>query len=63
MCGVLGGLVLPAIALSSIGAAGVDGLVAGLCLAGFVLLLCGELLERSLFFAAVSAPRMPGPFA
>jgi hypothetical protein len=26
-------------------------------------LLLGELLERSLFFAAVSAPRMPGAFS
>jgi hypothetical protein len=26
-------------------------------------LVAGELLERSLFFAAVSAPRMPGTFA
>jgi len=63
MCGVLGGLVLPGIGLLSVGDTGVDGFVAGLSLFSLLLLLCGELLERSLFFAAVSAPRMPGPFA
>jgi hypothetical protein len=26
----------------------------------FVLALCGEILERTLFFRAVDAPKMPG---
>jgi DMSO reductase anchor subunit len=63
VCGVLGGLILPAITLWSLDVTGVDGLVSVLSLVSLVLLVCGELLERSLFFAAVSAPRMPGPFA
>ena len=63
VCGVLGGLILPALGMWSLDVTGVDGLVAVLSMISLVLLVGGELLERSLFFAAVSAPRMPGPFA
>jgi formate dehydrogenase iron-sulfur subunit len=55
--GVAGGVIAPALLLSGV----VPGPVTG-PLALVVLILCfaGELLERSLFFRAVSAPRMPG---
>lgn len=46
---VFGGLVIPLVAKPSLGSA----------IASFVLLTIGELLERTLFFAAASAPGMP----
>jgi len=59
-CGILGGVVLPAF----VGFGGVDGSVGGdgrgLPIASFVLVLAGELCERWLFFAAATAPKMPG---
>jgi DMSO reductase anchor subunit len=54
VCGVAGGIVLPALALF------VDGGALPCALGGFALTLAGELLERHLFFAAATAPRMPG---
>jgi formate dehydrogenase iron-sulfur subunit len=59
--GLLGGIVMPAFLLTRDGAGGigeVTSLVMVLFL--FVASLAGELLERFQFFAAVSAPRMPG---
>ena len=58
---LLGGLVMPLMLLSESGSQFLQsgtGIVMTLLL--FVGCLCGELLERYLFFAAVSAPRMPG---
>jgi Fe-S-cluster-containing dehydrogenase component/DMSO reductase anchor subunit len=55
VCGVVGGIGLPALACALGGGAAV------ICaLGGFLLTLAGELLERHLFFAAAPAPRMPG---
>jgi formate dehydrogenase iron-sulfur subunit len=53
--GVLGGVVLPVVALST----GMTLLVA----ASLACVVAGELVERSLFFRAVTAPRMPGTLA
>jgi hypothetical protein len=59
-CGILGGVVLPAF----VGFGGADGGVGGdgrgLAIASFALVLAGELCERWLFFAAATAPKMPG---
>jgi Fe-S-cluster-containing dehydrogenase component/DMSO reductase anchor subunit len=62
-CGLLGGIVLPLALLnqltsesSTLTGAG----IAGFCIAAFVLSAGGELLERTLFFKAAVAPRMPG---
>jgi formate dehydrogenase iron-sulfur subunit len=38
-------------------------LIAGICLLRLLLVLCAELAERYLFFAAITAPRMPGGLA
>lgn len=60
--GVLGGIALPLLCLLLLD----DGFsiwVVGWSAVALVSLAAGELLERSLFFAAVSAPRMPGAFA
>ena len=54
LLGVVGGLALPALALVT------D--VAILTVPGLLLATTGELVERRLFFTAVSAPRMPGLF-
>jgi Fe-S-cluster-containing dehydrogenase component/DMSO reductase anchor subunit len=53
-CGVAGGILLPALVRAGVGGAGL------LAAAGLVFALAGELCERYLFFAATSAPRMPG---
>jgi Fe-S-cluster-containing dehydrogenase component/DMSO reductase anchor subunit len=52
-CGVLGGVVLPVIVATGTGAA-------WLAWPALALAATGELLERSLFFRAVDAPKMPG---
>jgi len=52
-CGVLGGIVFPALLLLSSSHASLPWL-------GFVLCLGGELLERYCFFTAVAPTRMPG---
>jgi hypothetical protein len=57
ICGALGGLALPALVRVGAGGAGAAGVLAAL---GLLLALAGELCERYLFFAATSAPRMPG---
>jgi formate dehydrogenase iron-sulfur subunit len=54
LCGAVGGLLLPAIGLLHPPAP------VWVPVAGFVLLLAGELLERTLFFAAAPASKMPG---
>jgi formate dehydrogenase iron-sulfur subunit len=54
-----GGLLLPLAVIGSVGAAvNVSTLVYALL--SLALLTAGELIERTLFFTAVSAPRMPG---
>ena len=64
LCGLLGGVVLPAILLNQTlqptsnpmtGTA-----IAAVCLVSFSLSVVGELLERTLFFTAAVALRMPG---
>ena len=72
-CGAIGGLAAPAIALlltrhstTSAGGAGPGDpafpliAVAVLSFVAFALTVAGELLERTLFFAAAPASRMPG---
>jgi Fe-S-cluster-containing dehydrogenase component/DMSO reductase anchor subunit len=61
--GVLGGLVLPAIACMRLGFAGsarATALDLILVMLGALALIAGEMLERSLFFMAVAPPKMPG---
>jgi Fe-S-cluster-containing dehydrogenase component/DMSO reductase anchor subunit len=57
--GLAGGFVAPLALLSAL-AASERGMVALLGTAAFVLSLGGELLERTLFFRAMSSARMPG---
>jgi Fe-S-cluster-containing dehydrogenase component/DMSO reductase anchor subunit len=57
--GALGGIVVPLVLLTS-APTNVSAVVASAI--GLVLLLGGELLERTLFFAAVSSPGMPEGF-
>ena len=53
--GIIGGLILPWIALSQ------EGTLSPLLVTtSLILLLIGELWERYLYFAAVASPRMPG---
>ncbi len=57
--GAIGGLLLPLVMLNQ--SATVPGpTIAGIGLASFALSLLGETLERTLFFTAAVAPRMPG---
>jgi Fe-S-cluster-containing dehydrogenase component/DMSO reductase anchor subunit len=62
ICGALGGLALPALAIGI--AARVPGgaptLIAAISVAIFLLCLTGELAERYLFFAAAPPSKMPG---
>jgi formate dehydrogenase iron-sulfur subunit len=61
--GILGGIVMPLMLLFRIeaeGAVGGDPSLVIIATMLFAACLAGELLERYLFFAAVSAPRMPG---
>ena len=57
LCGIAGGLVLPAIGFSLVGPGRAP---MALAIAAFVLVLAGEFCERFLFFAAAPASRMPG---
>jgi hypothetical protein len=59
LCGAFGGIILPAALLIFSPLLG-SHFVPVLAVAGFVLCLVGELLERHLFFTAVVAPKMPG---
>jgi DMSO reductase anchor subunit len=54
VCGAVGGVLLPAL----VAAGRLEG--RGVAIAMFVLTLAGELAERWLFFAAATAPKMPG---
>jgi DMSO reductase anchor subunit len=58
VCGALGGVALPLIAVAAADAGRAP--LAGLCVAAFALALVGELAERYLFFAAATALKMPG---
>lgn len=60
--GILGGIVMPGFLLQSFAAAQPPGDLFLLLTVTILFLACllGELLERYLFFAAVSSPRMPG---
>jgi len=62
ICGALGGLALPALALAiaSRAADGAPPLVGAVTVAIFALCLAGELGERYLFFAAAPPSKMPG---
>jgi DMSO reductase anchor subunit len=60
--GAVGGILLPLLllgAMNQLSGAGQLGFLA----ASFAALLLGELLERMLFFKALSAPKMPGAVA
>jgi formate dehydrogenase iron-sulfur subunit len=61
--GVLGGLLMPALLLSGVSSVSRGhGLLQFVVNSGMLFAAClaGELLERSLFFTACAAPRMPG---
>ena len=62
ICGALGGLALPALALGVASRAGgaPPPLIGVLTIAIFLLCLAGELSERYLFFAAAPPSKMPG---
>ncbi|HET6148126.1 MAG TPA: DmsC/YnfH family molybdoenzyme membrane anchor subunit [Polyangia bacterium] len=62
VCGALGGLALPALALGIVARAvgAPPPLVGVLTIAIFLLCLAGELCERYLFFAAAPPSKMPG---
>jgi Fe-S-cluster-containing dehydrogenase component/DMSO reductase anchor subunit len=57
--GTLGGVVLPLVLLARLPDA-LGAFELALAFAALLLALAGELLERLLFFAAVSSPKMPG---
>ena len=57
--GAIGGILLPLLLLGSLQQLTSTGHLVFLS-ASFGLLLLGELLERMLFFRALSAPKMPG---
>lgn len=63
-CGILGGILLPALLLNQLTLSSpqqISGsIIAAICMGSFVFSLLGELLERTLFFTAAVAPRMPG---
>jgi formate dehydrogenase iron-sulfur subunit len=63
-CGVFGGVVLPTVLLNHMSADAANPwtgpTIAAICLLSFALSVAGELLERTLFFTAAVAPRMPG---
>jgi len=57
--GAIGGLLLPQVLRAGVAGPGAPAIAA----ASLLFLLVGELLERTLFFAAASSPRMPGTLA
>ncbi|PON18986.1 molybdopterin oxidoreductase [Candidatus Entotheonella serta] len=59
LLGVLGGILLPLALLTSLSPSHAGQALAGSFL-GLICLLAGELIERTTFFSALSAPRMPG---
>lgn len=59
-CGLLGGILMPAFLMNQQSQPHSNiALVISICIL-FVACLAGELLERTLYFSAVAAPRMPG---
>lgn len=66
ICGLLGGVALPLFLLNRMSLQPSEGLtatdIAFVCAVSFILSLWGEMLERTLFFKAAVAPRMPGSF-
>jgi formate dehydrogenase iron-sulfur subunit len=60
--GALGGVLLPLLLLGAIEQLS-GAMQLGFLSASFALLLAAELLERMLFFKALSAPKMPGAVA
>ncbi len=62
LAGFVGGVVLPLVLLQG-GDPSRPGIAAGGALAALLFCLLGALLERVTFFAAASAPRMPGSLA
>lgn len=60
--GLLGGVLMPAMLLSTLPSLSNTGLVQFAATSGMLFAAClaGELLERYLFFTACAAPRMPG---
>jgi DMSO reductase anchor subunit len=60
--GAVGGLLLPLLLSSSMDQLSSTGQLVFLAVSALALLL-GELLERMLFFKALSAPKMPGAIA
>ena len=60
--GAVGGLLLPLLLTASMAQLTPVGQL-GFLTASALLLLLGELLERTLFFRALSAPKMPGAVA
>lgn len=64
VCGLIGGVALPAVLIVQTTYPIADPLspaaLVGLCLASFTLSVIGELIERTLFFTAAVALRMPG---
>jgi len=62
VAGALGGVLLPLLLLASMEQLNAQGQLVFLA-ASFCTLLAGEVLERMLFFKALSAPKMPGAVA
>ena len=60
ICGALGGLLLPLIALANEPPAGTSPAIIGITLAMLGLLVAGEFCERYLFFKTAPPSRMPG---
>jgi formate dehydrogenase iron-sulfur subunit len=59
VAGVLGGVLLPMLLVNQAGSMSELGLII-IGLAAFAASVIGETLERTLFFTAAVAPRMPG---
>ena len=57
--GLVGGVVLP-LTLAGLGSDATPSVARSMALIAFACLIAGELAERTLFFSAVSRPRMPG---
>ncbi len=58
-CGVIGGIVFPTLIGMGVGSVPIS-LLTGVAVVGCLFVIAGELAERTLFFQAVIAPRMPG---
>jgi Fe-S-cluster-containing dehydrogenase component/DMSO reductase anchor subunit len=59
--GGVGGVLLPLVILAALGSASLSPVtLVCLAIAGAVMVVSGELVERTLFFRAVSVPTMPG---